>query len=231
MAALALAATSVSQAYPIMKLSDILVSTMTDDNGSITTMGSVSSTGGSSDGTGSVEWEGDIGGWTLNTDSGISGPDAAHLGVALDLSFLDTASGPSAFGPSNMLVISWTELFDASFAGPVSAHISGNLAEGTTATFSVLEDDTQITPTLTFVGGPGVEGNYSGDTTADLFKSTDVTTLTEVITLTATETGQSGGDASVQAPPSAPDPALTAVLMGFGIGALVLFSVANRRKA
>jgi hypothetical protein len=228
-AALALAATSVAQAYPILKLADVGKS-MTDDNGSIVTVGSVSTFDADADGTGSVGWEGQLGGWTLNSDSGESGPDLDHSGIALDLSFQNYASGPSAFGPSNTMVISWTELFDASYAGPVEAHIGGSLAEGTTVTFSIWEGATQISPTQTFVGIAGSPDSFSSDTTALLFKNADITTLSEVVTLTATEAGTSSGDANVQAPPTVPDSGLTLVLIGFGIGVLVLFSVARPLK-
>lgn len=230
LAALALAATSVTHAYPILKLTDVGKS-MTDDNGSIVTEGLVVTTEADSDGTGSEGWEGLLGGWTLNSDSGESGADLASSGIALDLSFQNYASGPSAFGPSNTMVITWTELFDASYAGPVTAHIDGTLAEGTTATFSVLEDDTQISPTFSFVADPGTDGSFSGDISAALFKNSGVTTLTEMVTLTATMAGQSSGDASVQAPPAAPDSALTVVLMVLGTGFLAFFSIARRRKA
>jgi hypothetical protein len=111
-AALALAATSVSHAYPILKLTDIGKS-MTDDNGSIVTVGSVTTTESDFDGMGSVGWGGQLGGWTFNSDGGLSGPDTVGSGKALDLTFDDYASGPSAFGPTNTLVITWTEVYDA----------------------------------------------------------------------------------------------------------------------
>lgn len=226
-AALGLAATSVTQAYPILKLTDVGKS-MTDDNGSIVTVGSVSTTAAAADGTGSVSWEGQLGGWTLNADSGVSGQDLDGSGIALDLAFQDYSSGPSAFGPSNTLVISWTEQFFPSYAGPVEAKIGGSLAQGTTATFSIMEGATQISPTLAF---NGANSSFSADATATLYKSSDITTLSEIVTLTATTAGISSGDASLQAPPTVPDSGLTIVLMGFGIGFLVLFSVTRRRKA
>jgi hypothetical protein len=229
-AALALAAASVTQAYPILKLTDVGKS-MTDDDGSIATVGSVSTTEADADGTGSVGWEGRLGGWTLNADSGESGPDLGGSGIALDLDFTDNASGLSALGPSNTLVISWTEQFVTSYSGPVEASIGGSLARGTTATFSIWEGATQISPTLTFDGANGGHGAFSADTTASLYKSSGITTLSEIVTLTATTTGASSGGASLQAPPSVPDSGLTIVLMGFGIGVLVLFSVARRRQA
>jgi hypothetical protein len=227
-ATLALAATSVTQAYPILKLTDI-GKTMTDDNGSIVTEGSVSTVSSAADGTGSVSWMGQLGGWTFNTDDGVSGPDS-DSGVSLDLDFQDYASGPSAFGPSNTLVITWTELFDPLYAGPVDANIGGSLAEGTTATFSVWEGATQISPTLTFEGVPGSLNLFSADTTATLFKSTGITTLFEMVTLTATEAGQSGGGGTVQAPPTVPDSGWTSLLMVFGISLLALFSAAHPKK-
>lgn len=229
-ATLALAAASVTQAYPILKLTDVGKS-MTDDNGSIVTVGSVSTAAAAADGTGSVSWEGQLGGWTLNSDGGESGPDLDHSGIALDLDFQDYASGPSAFGPSNTLVISWTEQFAPFYVGPVEAHIGGSLAQGTTATFSIWEGAAQISPTLAFDGVPGADSSFSADTTATLYESSAITTLSEIVTLTATRAGTSSGDANVQAPPTVPDPGLTIVLMGFGIGALVLFSIARRRKA
>ncbi len=230
LAALALAATSATQAYPILKLTDVGKS-MTDDNGSIATEGSVSTFDSDVDGTGSVGWVGQLGGWTLNSDTGSSGADLADSGTALELFFQNNASGPSAFGPSNTMVISWTEQYDATYVGPVEAHIGGSLAEGTTATFSVWEGATQISPTLTFEGIPGSLNLFSGDTTANLYASSDLTTLSEIITLTATMAGTSSGEATVQAPPTVPDSGLTVVLMGFGMGGLVLFSIARRRKA
>ncbi len=204
---------------------------MTDDDGSIVTVGSVTTTDADDDGTGSLGWEGQLGGWTLNSDSGVSGQDLDDSGTALELFFQNNASGPSAFGPSNTMVISWTELFDSTYAGPVDAHIGGSLDEGTTATFSVWEGATQISPTLTFEGVPGTSGAFSGDTTATLFDSSGLTTLSEIVTLTATMAGTSSGEATVQAPPTVPDSGLTLVLMGFGMGGLVLFSIAGRRKA
>jgi len=229
-AALALAAASVTQAYPILKLTDIGKS-MTDDDGSIVTVGSVSTTTAAADGTGSVSWEGQLGGWTLNADSGVSGQDLDGSGIALDLAFEDYASGPSAFGPSNTLVISWTEQFVPSYAGPVEANIGGSLAQGTNATFSIWEGATQISPTLTFDGGTGTNGSFSADTAATLYESSNITTLSEVVTLTATSAGISTGDGSLKAPPTVPDSGRTIVLMGFGIGVLVLTSNARFRKA
>lgn len=225
-----MAATTVAHAYPILKLTDVGKS-MTDDNGSIVTVGSVSTFDADADGTGSVGWEGQLGGWTLNSDSGVSGPDEDDSGTALELFFQNYASGPSAFGPSNTMVISWTELFTASYAGPVDAHIDGSLADGTTETFSVWEGATQISPTQTFVGMTGADSSFSADTIALLFKSAGITTLSEVVTLTATQAGTSSGDATVQAPPAVPDSGLTIVLMGFGLGLLVLFPIARRREA
>jgi hypothetical protein len=229
-ATLALAATAVSHAYPILKLTDVGKS-MTDDDGTIVTEGLVATATDACDGTGSVSWEGQLGGWTLNTDGGMSGPDMDDSGIALDLDFQDYASGPSAFGPSNTLVISWTEQYDPVFAGPVEAHIDGSLAQGTTATFSVWEGAAQISPTLTFDAVPGTDGSFSADTTATLYTGSDLTTLYEVVTLTATQAGTSSGDATVQAPPTIPDSGLTIVLMAFGMGVLVLFSLGRRRKA
>jgi hypothetical protein len=230
LAALALAATSVAQAYPILKLTDVGKS-MTDDDGNIVTQGLVSTDTDACDGTGSVSWDGLLGGWTLNADGGQSGADMDNSGVALDLDFQDYASGASAFGPSNTLVISWTEQYDPTFAGPVDAHIDGSLAEGTTATFSVWEGATQISPTLTFKGIPGSLNSFSADTIATLYASPDLTTFSEIVTLTATMAGTSGGEATVQAPPTVPDSGLTIVLTGFGIGGLGLFSITRRRKA
>jgi len=229
-AALALAATSVTQAYPILKLTDVGKS-MTDDNGSIVTVGLVSTSAAAADGTGSVSWAGQLGGWTLNADSGVSGPDLDGSGIALDLAFQDDASGPSAFGPSNTLVISWTEQFVPSYAGPVEASIGGSLAQGTTATFSIWEDATQISPTLTFDNVTGADSSFSGDTTATLFKSANIATLSEIVTFTATRAGISTGDGSLLAPQTVPDSGRTIVLMGFGIGGLFLFSIARRRRA
>src|SRR5580698_5015514 len=85
-AALALGATSVTQAYPILKLTDVGKS-MTDDDGSIVTVGSVTTTDADDDGTGSLGWEGQLGGWTLNSDSGVSGQDLFDSGTALQLFF------------------------------------------------------------------------------------------------------------------------------------------------
>jgi hypothetical protein len=161
----------------------------------------------------------------------VSGPDLDDSGIALDLAFQDYASGPSAFGPSNTLVISWTEQFVPFYAGPVEAHIGGSLAQGTTATFSIWEGATQISPTLAFDGVNGANGFFSADTTATLYKSSAITTLSEIVTFTATRAGTSSGDASLQAPPTVPDSGLTIVLMGFGIGVLVLFSTTRRRRA
>ncbi len=229
-ATLALAATSVSHAYPLLKLTDVGKS-MTDDDGNIVTMGLVSTDTDACDGTGSVSWQGLLGGWTFNSDGGQSGPDMDNSGISLDLDFQDYASGPSAFGPSNTLVISWTEQYDPTFAGPVDAHIDGSLAEGTTATFSVWEGATQISPTLTFEGIPGSLNSFSGDTTATLYASPELTTFSEIVTLTATMAGTSGGEATVQAPPTVPDSRQTLVLMGFGMVGLVVFSVTRRREA
>ena len=80
----ALAATTVTQAYPILKLTDVGKS-MTDDDGNIVTEGSVSTATDACDGTGSVSWEGQLGGWTFNSDGGQSGPDMDNSGIALDL--------------------------------------------------------------------------------------------------------------------------------------------------
>jgi hypothetical protein len=229
-ATLALAATAVAHAYPILRLTDVGKS-MTDDDGSIVTEGLVATAADACDGTGSVSWDGQLGGWTLNADGGMSGADMENSGIALDLDFQDYASGPSAFGPSNTLVISWSEQYDPLYAGPVEAHIDGSLAQGTTATFSVWEGATQISPTLTFEDVPGTDGSFSADTTATLYTGSDLTTFSEIVTLTATQAGTSSGDANVQAPPTVPDSGLTLVLMGFGMGVLVLLPNTRRRKA
>jgi len=86
-------------------------------------------------------------------------------------------------------------------------------------------------PTLAFDGVNGATDFFSADTTAILYKSSAITTLSEIVTFTATRAGISSGDASLQAPPTVPDSGLTIVLMGFGIGVLVLFSTTRRRRA
>jgi hypothetical protein len=103
---------------------------------------------------------------------------------------------------------------------------------GTTETFSIWEGDTQISPTVTFDGDSGSGGNnyFSADTTA-LVTSSGITTISEVVTLTATEAGGSGGDGSLATLPATPDSGLTLVLLGFGMGGLFLFSIVRHRKA
>jgi len=221
LATLALAATA-AQAFPTLKVS-ANGSSMTDDNGAITTVGTASTTSAFADGLGGVDWTGTVDGWTLSSESGVSGLDAVGTGDLLDLSFSDKAGKLSAVGVTGMLTVSWSDAFGPFAGGPISASIGGTLPTGMIATFSIWEGATLVPGTLqTFVGSAGTNKKFGGDAIG-IVSPSGLTSISEVLTLTAAKQNQlSSGDAGVTPPPPVPDSGMTMVLVGLGIGALGL---------
>lgn len=205
-------------AYPILTLSDG-TNTVVDNDGTITITGSahtISSVAGG----GLVSWDGSLGNWSVNVDTGITDPmsGGTNSQPAMDLSFDDKST------KAGTLTITWTDEFGPMPAGPLDTSVGGTVASGATVTYSTYDGAQEIT-TEKFTKSGGFAGSVDSAVSAGnpaIFK--------QVIVITNTKAGLDSGDAVLE---RVSDQASVAALLGLGLAAtgLCLWRAGRARRA
>jgi hypothetical protein len=225
LAGMALALTGIGHAFPVLTISSGGDS-VSDDNGVFTVLSGTATTLGDTGllgaNSGYINWQGSIDGWTFAAGTGTTDP--ATAGSATD-PIMDLQFGYSSVGAAP-LTISWTDEFGPLTAGNDNTGIGGTISGNTALQYSVFENGSQISPTLTYTGAGTFALTGVAGIVAD--SATDAT-IEQVITLTGGGVGGGGsGDAQLF---GVPDSGMTAVLVALGIGAVGLFAGYRNRKS
>lgn len=227
LALMGLSAATVTQAFPELTISDssgdTVTLTMTPSNSNTgTETGSGYSNASAPDfssalGTNQVSFDGSVGNWTINVDTGTS--DITNSNPYMDLSFDTKYTGVAA----NTLTVTWTDSFSALLGGTAPATIGGTKSSKNTVTYTVDEGNTAITTPLTFANSP-FSGNTEGTVTAG------ANTISQILTIAASGTNskQTSGDADFG---PVPDASMTWVLVGLGMASIGLLAYSRGRKA
>jgi hypothetical protein len=169
---------------------------------------------------GVVTWNGTIGIWNINVDTGLTKP---LLGSAsnpyLELNFVDFSSG------AGTLTLSFTDTdFGPTFGGAFSA-IGGTTA-GTIgyATYGGTSNTPFDTFNLLSSQGLFSAGSYSGSAAGGSIANDGPYSLTQVITITHRSSGVSSGDAELRVP----EGGTSIAMLGMGICVLGLYG--RRRR-
>jgi hypothetical protein len=167
---------------------------------------------------GVVQFNGSIGNWFINVDTGITKPaaDIAPEAPSMDLSFVDSAWGAGSL----------TIRFSEDNWGPVSmpslmSTIGGTFAPGMTGLYNVYQGNALLT-SISLSGS-----SYSGTASADILPSENPFSLTQELILTSTQYGwhTASGNASLAA---VPEPSALILL---GSGLLALGGLRLRKKS
>jgi hypothetical protein len=163
---------------------------------------------------GAVTFNGAIGAWIVNVDTGLGAPilpDQPHL----DLNYLTAAPGAAV---GDYLVIDFTDTAETAGAASIGMKIGGT-NNGTTTSASVLVNGVQTGALGPFAGSP-----FSGTGSAAIGVATPYS-LTQriVITRVAGGTGNASGDFEI-----VPEPATMSL---FGLGLAGVAALRRRRQA
>lgn len=193
-------------------------------------------------GTGAVTFNGVVGSWVVNVDTGLTKP---VIGTAakpdMDLNFVDVGSQ----GAPTLGIAFFDSGFTSTLAGAL-AHIGGTLSAGSTLTFATytragnsaasftggaldLSTWTLLT-SQSFAADPNSTTPFSGSASGgNISGGADPYSLLEVITITPPRGGSANvsGDAELQAP----DGGMTAMLLGSSLTALALLRRSLKLKA
>lgn len=206
---------SIANAAAILTLSDGLGDSVSlSDAGALTLLGA-GTTMSDTFSAGTVQWDGSLGGWSVNVDSGSTTGTTTVPG--LRLGFSDTSS------VGGHLTITWSENGFGPSSGGFNTGVAGTLAGGNVV-LSTFYSTANTLPAGTILAssiGTGGSGAFSESGSANVGSLPASYSLTEQLVITNVVAGTSSGNATLVA--VAPDSGSTMILLGLGLCALGIY--------